>query len=91
MHAAGAFVWRRPTNSVIVTIVACLTAVACAGQQQLLGRSSASQDRYQAWSCEQLSQEIARSDPGFSKAEKNAIEQVMAAKNCIRPLAVETE
>ena len=91
MARCDAALWRRPTKSVIVATVTSLIAVGCAGQQGLLGRFSASQDPYQAWSCEQLSQEIARTDPGLGKAEKNAIEQVMAAKNCIRPLAAETE
>lgn len=52
---------------------------------------SATQSHYQNMSCDQLSREIARTDAAFTRGEKNAAEQAMADKNCIRPLAAETE
>jgi len=49
------------------------------------------QSPYQGWSCDQLSREVARTDGGVGEGQKNAIEQAMMEKNCIHPLAAETE
>jgi hypothetical protein len=68
-------------------IAACLAAGACADKQ----RSIIGQSPYEAWSCDQLNREVARTDAAFTRGQKNTVEQAMAAKNCIHPLAAETE
>ena len=85
-----------PTGSrriafVIVAAVACLAAGACTSTPKSIGPANASQVPYQDWSCDQLSQELGRIDTTLTKSQKNAIEQVMITKNCIHPLAAETE
>lgn len=78
-------VCRRLAQS--AAVVACLTAGACADKQ----RSVIGQSPYEAWSCDQLNREVARTDAAFTRGQKNAVEQAMIAKNCIHPLAAETE
>ena len=79
----------RSNTSVIVVVVACLAAGACA--EKSIGPAYLAQAPYQGWSCDQLSREVARTDNGLGAGEKNAIEQVMIEKSCIHPLAAETE
>jgi len=67
-------------------VVACLAAGACADKQRSIGQSP-----YEAWSCDQLNREVARTDAAFTRGQKNAVEQAMGARNCIHPLAAETE
>jgi hypothetical protein len=75
----------------IVTAVACLAAAACTKMPQSIEPAYVSQAPYQAWSCDQLSQEVARTDAALGEGQKNAIEQLMITKECIHPLAAETE
>jgi hypothetical protein len=80
---------RRSIKPVIVAAVACLAVGACT--EKSIGPAHVAQGSYQGWSCDQLNQEVARTDDGPSEAQKNAIERVMIKKNCIHPLAAETE
>jgi hypothetical protein len=73
----------------MIIVVTCLAASACA--EKSIGLASVSQAPFQGWSCDRLSQEVARADSGVSEGQKNAIERVMITKGCIHPLAAETE
>ena len=75
-----------------IVIAVCLAVGACTKIPELIGSpADVSRVPYQDWSCDQLSQEVVRTDAGLTKGQKNAIEQVMIAKDCIHPLAAETE
>jgi len=88
-HAIGSGRRGRSIKSVIAVVVACSAAGACADRS--IRPAYIDQSPYQGWSCDQLSREAARTDGGVSQEQKNAIEQVMIEKNCIHPLAAETE
>ena len=79
----------RSIKPVIVVSVAGLAVGACAAKS--VGPAYVAEASYQGWSCDQLSQEVARTDDGLSDSQKSAIEQVMIGKSCIHPLAAETE
>ena len=88
-HAIGSGRRGRSIKSVIAVVVACLAAGACA--DRAMRPAYVGQSPYQGWSCDQLSREVARTDGGVGEGQKNAIEQTMIEKNCIHPLAAETE
>lgn len=74
---------------VLLAAVACLTVSACVGR--VGGPAPVNGAQYQDWSCDRLSQELARTDAGFSQGQRSAVERAMAAHGCVRPLAAETE
>lgn len=69
----------------IAITAACMAVSACTGTEHV------SQAPYQGWSCDQLSEEVARIGATLTAGEKNAIEREIIAKGCVYPLAAETE
>jgi len=82
---------KNGSKLVVLTAVACLATWGCTSRPLAPASSSPIEGLYQDMSCDQLTQEIARVDADFTKRQKKAVEDAMIAKNCIRPLAVETE
>lgn len=80
----------RVVNPILAIVAVVLAVGGCARNPELTG-SSGTQVAYQDWSCDELSREVARTDAAFTKGQKNAIEHEMARRNCIHPLAAETE